>query len=286
MTDKPFGIGATLLMPGAKENAEVALEEKVPVINFSLGKGDWIVERAHAYGGKVIATVVNEKHAKSAEAMGADCLLVTGHEAAAHGGDVTSLVLVPCIASKVNIPVICAGGIADGHGLLAMLALGADGVAMGSRFATTAESPLADNVKKMVVQKTENDTVYGKNFDGLYARVMKTDAGVQAMKSPMNPLLAVYKSFGAAKLVGLPLWKVIPGVLTQWDKMYQLSLFGAATEKLMAATIDGNLKEGVQFIGQSQGLINDIPTVDELVKRCIAEAHEQHVNIQKNNFKH
>lgn len=67
LTNKPFGIGATLLMPGAKENAEVALEEKVPVINFSLGKGDWIVERAHSYGGKVIATVVSEKHAKSAE---------------------------------------------------------------------------------------------------------------------------------------------------------------------------------------------------------------------------
>ncbi len=65
-------------MPGAKENAEVALQEKVPVINFSLGKGDWIVERAHAYGGKVIATVVNEKHARSAEASGVDCLLVTG----------------------------------------------------------------------------------------------------------------------------------------------------------------------------------------------------------------
>jgi enoyl-[acyl-carrier protein] reductase II len=78
LTDKPFGIGATLLMPGAAENAKVALEEKVPVINFSLGKGDWIVKEAHKYGGKVIATVVSEKHAKSAEAIGADCLLVTG----------------------------------------------------------------------------------------------------------------------------------------------------------------------------------------------------------------
>lgn len=73
------------------------------MINFSLGKGDWIVERAHRYGGKVMATVVNEKHAKSAEAMGVDALLVTGHEAAAHGGDVTSLVLVPCIADKVKV---------------------------------------------------------------------------------------------------------------------------------------------------------------------------------------
>ena len=113
LTDNPFGIGATLMMPGATDNAKVALEEKVPVINFSLGKGDWIVKAAHEYGGKVIATVVSEKHAKSAEKIGADALLVTGHEAAAHGGDVTSLVLVPAISSKVNIPVIATGGFKD-----------------------------------------------------------------------------------------------------------------------------------------------------------------------------
>jgi enoyl-[acyl-carrier protein] reductase II len=91
LTSKPFGVGITLMMPGSTENANIALEEKVPVINFSLGKGDWIVKRAKEYGGKVIATVVSEKHAKSAEKMGVDALLVTGHEAAAHGGDVTSL---------------------------------------------------------------------------------------------------------------------------------------------------------------------------------------------------
>jgi enoyl-[acyl-carrier protein] reductase II len=266
-------------MPGAKENAQVAIEEQVPVVNFSLGKGNWIVEGVHKYGGKVIATVVSEKHARSAEAMGVDCLLVTGHEAAAHGGDVTSLVLVPCIAAKVSIPIICAGGIANGSGLLAMLALGADGVAMGSRFAVTVESPLAETVKQAVVARSEADTIYGKNFDGLYARVMRTAAAEQAMRRPVNPLVAAVKSFQAAKMIGMPLWKVLPGLLTQWDKMYQLSLFGAATEKLMAATIDGDLETGVQFIGQSQGLIQDIPTVQALVDRCIAEAINKHENI-------
>jgi len=78
MTDKPFAIGATLLMPGASENVEVAIEKKVPVVNFSLGKGDEIVRRVHAYGGKVIATVVSEKHARSAIASGVDALMVTG----------------------------------------------------------------------------------------------------------------------------------------------------------------------------------------------------------------
>jgi len=284
LTDKPFGIGATLLMPGAKENAEVALEEKVPVINFSLGKGDWIVERAHAYGGKVMATVVNEKHAKSAESMGVDCLLVTGHEAAAHGGDVTSLVLVPSLARKVNIPLVCAGGIATGEGLLAMLALGADGVAMGSRLATTLESPLAQNVKEAILSNTESDTLYGKNFDGMHARVMKTAAAAAAMKRPLDPITAVFKSFEAAKMIGLPPWKVVAGALTQFDKIYQLAQFGAATTKLTTAINGGDLNNGVTFIGQSQGLINDIPSVQELIDRCISEAIAAHGRIEKENL--
>ncbi len=121
---KNFGIGCTLLMPGAKENAQIALEMKVPVINISLGKGDWICEKAKEYGGKVIVTVVNEKHATSAKDFGADALMVTGHEAAAHGGDVTTLCLVNSLSQKNDLPIIAAGGIGDGRGLTAMLALG------------------------------------------------------------------------------------------------------------------------------------------------------------------
>eukprot|EP00636_Phaeomonas_parva_P015276 CAMPEP_0118862682 /NCGR_PEP_ID=MMETSP1163-20130328/7802_1 /TAXON_ID=124430 /ORGANISM="Phaeomonas parva, Strain CCMP2877" /LENGTH=353 /DNA_ID=CAMNT_0006796605 /DNA_START=74 /DNA_END=1135 /DNA_ORIENTATION=+ len=275
LTDKPFGIGATLLMPGATDNAEVALEEEVPLINFSLGKGDWIVERVQKYGGKTLCTVVSEKHAKSAEAIGVDALMVTGHEAAAHGGEVTSLCLIPAIAAKTNLPIVAAGGFANGQGLMAAMSLGADAIAMGSRFATTQESPLAQTTKDAVVERSEADTIYSKNFDGLYARVMKTPAAIKATKSPTNPLVAAYNSFSAAQDFGIPLWKVIPGLLTQWDKMYMLSQFGGAMGAIQAAQ-EGDLDNGVQFIGQSQGLITDQPTVDELVQRVIAEAEAAH----------
>ena len=97
LTDKPFGAGATLLMPGARENAEVILEEQVPVINVSLGKPDDIVKRVHDYGGKVIQTVIGAKHALSAVKGGVDALQVTGYEAAAHGGKVANLCLIPSI---------------------------------------------------------------------------------------------------------------------------------------------------------------------------------------------
>jgi len=280
-TDRPFGVGVTLLMPGAKQNAKVALEEKVPVINFSLGKGDWIIEQAHAYGGKVIATVVSEKHALSAQKIGADALLVTGHEAAAHGGDVTSLVLVPAIARKVKIPVIATGGFADGQGLLAALTLGAEAVAMGSRFATCTESPLHQNTKQAVVSKSEQETIYSKNFDGIFARVMKTPRSVKETRKPMNFFLACLGAIKAAKIVKQPVWKIIAGLMLMVDKVKLLAYFGASVPRLRAATIEGDLEEGVQFIGQAQGLIEDIPRVEELVKRILDEARNSQQQNQR-----
>lgn len=276
LTDKPFGIGITLLMPGAKENAEVALAEQVPVINFSLGKGDWLVKRAHAYGGKVIATVVSEKHARSAAQSGVDALLVTGHEAAAHGGAVTSLVLVPAIASKVSIPVIATGGFADGRGLLAALSLGAEGIAMGSRLATSTDSPLHQTTKQAVVEKTEQDTIYSNNFDGLYARVMRTPTAIKATRRPMNFFMASIEAAKAAKIVKQPIWKVLAGMLLMVNKVKLLAYFGASVPRIQAATVDGDLNKGVQFIGQAQGLINDIVSVEEIITRTINEARQLH----------
>jgi enoyl-[acyl-carrier protein] reductase II len=271
----PFGIGATLLMPGAIENAKVALEEQVPILNVSLGKADWIAEGVHAYGGTLISTVTNRKHASSAIEAGADVLLVTGHEAAAHGGDVTSLVLIPALSECFpDIPLIGAGGWANGRGLAAALELGADGVAMGSRLAVSQESPLPVAIQKAIIASSESDTIYGSNFDGIPARVLKTRVAEQLMAS--RPFLGtiVYRAWNAAQTMKIPLWKILPGLVTQFDKMFMIAQFGAASERLMAATVDGNLEHGVQFIGQSQGLIHDRPTVEELIQRMVREAQE------------
>lgn len=278
LTDKPFGVGATLLMPGASENATVALQEKVPVLNVSLGKADWIREGLDDYGGKLLATVTNRKHAKAAIDAGADALMATGHEAAAHGGDVTSLVLVPALAQGFpDTPIVAAGGFATGQSLNAALSLGADGVAMGTRLATTQESPLANSMKEAICDSTEAQTIYGSNFDGIPARVLQTPTSMKLMET--RPWLGtiVGRAFMASRKMGIPLWKVLPGLLTQWNQMFAVAQFGAATQAIEAATVHGDVQRGVQFVGQCQGHIRDIPTVQELMDRILQESQDAHL---------
>ncbi len=280
LTDKPFGINAALLFPGAVENVKVGLEEKVPVINFSLGKGDWIAKAAHEYGGKVIATVVNDRHAKRAQDYGCDGLVVTGHEAAAHGGDATSLVLVPAIVDAVDIPVIAAGGFADGRGLMAALALGADGIAMGTRFMTTKESPLHDKGKDLSVDKGVTDTIYGPYFDGLGCRSMKTKAAEKAYKRGFLGLpnfpVAVINSRTMAKIYNFPYLKFIVGILSSgWKNIVQMAYMANALPAMQVATKDGEMEnKGVLPAGQCMGLIHSVPTVLELLESIMAEANE------------
>ncbi len=278
LTDKPFGANATLLFPGAADNARVALEEKVPVINFSLGKGDWIVKAAHEYGGKVIATVVNHKHAKRAQDYGCDGLLVTGYEAAAHGEEATTFCLIPSIASAVDIPIIAAGGIGDGRGLAAAIALGAEGAAMGTRLMTTQESPLHDNYKKLSIEKGTYDTLYSNRFDGLGCRVLDTKAARNAVRQGLNIrklLEALPNSVDIAKQMHLPYFKLFIGVmLSGWKNARQLAYMANAFKAIRVATEDGDVKEGVLPVGQVMGLIKDNPTVKEVIERTVKEAEE------------
>jgi enoyl-[acyl-carrier protein] reductase II len=273
LTSKPFGVGVALIMPGAAQNAEVAIEEKVPVLNFSLGNGAWICERVHAYGGKVIATVVTEKHAKGAERAGVDALLVTGHEAAAHGGDVTSLVLVPAIRQVTTLPIIATGGFGTGGGLVAALALGADAIAMGTRFATSKESPVHARTKDAIVKKSVADTIYSPNFDSMPCRVMQTPTSEKRMAKPLTLWRALWKALGAARETGRPLFSLLREVLQNgFAQTLKLAYFGAATGEIRKAIVDGDLENGIQLIGQVQGLVHDIPAAADIITRVLAEA--------------
>lgn len=281
LTDKPFGANATLYFPGANENAKVLLEEQVPVINFALGKGDWIVKRAHEYGGKVVATVVNATHGRKAQDYGCDAVIATGYEAAAHGEAVSSLVLIPHLVDALNVPVIAAGGIGDGRGLAAALALGAEGVAMGTRFMTTKESPLHANYKKLAIEKQVYDTLYSPRIDGIYCRVLDTKAAREAERKGFNPFVALVNSYVIAKNMKLPYFKVFFSLMGQgYKSMKQLAHMALAFDYFQKATEEGDTQVGVLPVGQVMGLIHDEPSVAEVIERIVSEAKARQQKLQ------
>ena len=273
LTQKPFAANVTLYFPGNRANAEILIDEKVPVINYSLGKGDWIAEAVHAYGGKVVATVTTIKHALAAERDGADALIVTGHEAAGHGGQVTSLVLVPTIADAVSIPVIAAGGFADGRGLAAALTLGAGGIAMGTRFMNTVESPVHESAKKVSVERSISDTIYTNRVDGLPGRYVNAAGSQRIMKMKLNPLSALMRSREIANLLGLPWFKLATGiVLSGYRRSVQMARMAIGFDAFKKGCTDGDVERGVLPLGQCTGLMTDTPTVAEVISRTVAEA--------------
>jgi enoyl-[acyl-carrier protein] reductase II len=270
-TSRPFGANVSLQFETAEANARVLIEEEVPVVNLSLGISPWIIEAVHGYGGKILSTVTQTRHAESAQRKGADCLLVTGHEAAGHGGDATTLIVVPLIAKSVDLPVVAAGGFGDGHGLAAALALGAEGISMGTRFALSIESPLHDRVKDFAYGLTELDTIYTDRIDGAGTRFLKTDR-VEAMARSMSILEAV-RSIPKVKRALRLSWPevALAGLRGGPDirkSLGQAQIAGDSYEGLMG----GDFEKGIVPGGQVVGAIADAKSCQEIVDEAICEA--------------
>ena len=273
LTDKPFGVNATLIFPNAKENLEVALEEKVPIINFALGKGDWIIKAVHTYGGKVLATVAIEKHARRAEMDGVDALVVTGHEAAAHGAEVGTLVLIPSIARQSKLPIIAAGGFCDGRGLAAALVLGAEGISMGTRFMLTQECDMHPRAKELSLKATVEDTICSEKIDGLPGRWLKNQAAMKMAGGRPSLLQGLSSALQIKRMIDIPFFKLFLGGLRQRG-VQDLARQALSLKGLQVAIDNGDLETGVLPMSQAIGLIKDIPTCKEVIERTIAEAQE------------
>jgi len=280
LTKKPFAANVTLYFPGAEKNAQILIDEKVPVINYALGKGDKICKAVHAYGGTVIATVTTLKHALAAQRDGADALIVTGHEAAGHGGAVTSLALVPYIADNVDIPVIAAGGFADGRGLSSALLLGAEGIAMGTRFMNTKESPVAENQKSKTNDLDPFTTIYTNRVDGLDARVMDSKGARRLINKKMNPFSALFNSRKIASMLGFPWLKLAVGIVLMGPKKsIQMARMAIGFDAFKDGTMEGDNAKGVLPIGQVAGIIKDTPTVKEVINTIIKDAKKAQKNL-------
>jgi enoyl-[acyl-carrier protein] reductase II len=238
LTNAPFGANILMRSDHATAIAEVVIDECVPVVNLALGIDADLVAAVHRYGGKVVSTVTTLRHARKAEACGADALIVTGHEAGGHGGDLSTMVLVPLLVHHVAVPVIAAGGFSDGAGLAAALMLGAAGISMGSRFALSAESPIHPRVRELLTAAAATDTIVTDQIDGLPSRVLRTELS-----------LAIAASSAYAEDY-------------------------ADGRDTFAALRQGDLDRGVVAIGQVVGAIHDTLTCAEIIRRTVRDARE------------
>ncbi len=278
LTDKPFAVNLTLLIPGAKELVQTVLDARVPVINLALGRVSEIINAAHDYGGKVVATVAMLKHALFYERDGADALIVTGYEAAAHSGNAGGLVLIPSIVSRVKVPVIAAGGFSSGRGLVAALALGAEAISMGTRFALTKESTAHEVYKQKCLEATEEDTIISDRFDGVNCRVLKTKRA-EAIVSRRFPLVeAISSAMRFKRDLNLSMWEVIRGGVSMSQagghSIADLPILAAGLAEMQKGYEYGDEANGLFLAGQSCGDINDIPSCQEVIERIVAEADE------------
>lgn len=278
LTDKPFGINQTLIGPGAKGNVDVAIEEKVPIINYSLGK-PWFIEDVHKYGGKVLGTTAIARHAVRAAELGCDAIVITGQEAAAHGANATSMVLIPLVSGHIKVPLIAAGGFYNGRGLAAALVLGADGISMGTRFMLSKESKVHDNFKKLCLQATEQDTLYSDRFDGMPGRALKTKVTEEMTKSGLSLGEAFKGAREIRQLLKLSYWQFIRLSFQMMRSEEGSPLWTQARQAVGArrhlkAIREGDENEGILFAGECSGAINDLPSIKQIIDSIIAEAEE------------
>jgi enoyl-[acyl-carrier protein] reductase II len=283
LTDKPFAVNQILMSPSAKTNLAVVIEEKVPIVNYTLGRPPEIVpliKAVHSYGGKVIATVAQVKHAARAEELGADAVNVTGHEAAAHGGYVTSLVLIPLVANSIKVPFIAAGGFYDGRGLAAALALGADGILMGTRFAVTKECALHDNWKQTFMKASELDTLYiDVGNPAVNGRVYKNKYAEGRMKKHSSLSESISGALTTKRWLNISWWELISSGMRSSKgegsmSMRQQLRYAATAARENEVMFQGNLDAGILSIGQVIGGIRDNPTCQELIERIVNEAEK------------
>ena len=277
-TDRPFGVNLLAGAPGYGKIVEILIEEQVPVICHGRGNPKELIEATKEHGIVVMPMIGALRHAVRAEQDGADALIVQGLEAGGHTSHVATMVLLPLVASKVRIPLVAAGGFCDGNGLVAALSLGADGIAMGTRFVVTQESPIPDSVKRRYIESSEADTVVTSAITGTRLRVMRNrftdsldrEGQKLSWKERITGTLTIKKALGISwqqfLLGGWRMKKEHEASVSELDKL------AAGVMRVRRALVEGDADYGAMPSGQVCGRIDDIPSVQEVIDRIVAEA--------------
>ncbi|MFI1045271.1 NAD(P)H-dependent flavin oxidoreductase [Streptomyces griseoruber] len=279
-TDAPFGVNLRADAGDAGDRVRIVVDEGVRVASFALAPSRELIAELKEAGVVVIPSVGARRHAEKVAAWGADAVVVQGGEGGGHTGEVATTVLLPQVVDAVDIPVVAAGGFFDGRGLVAALAYGAAGVAMGTRFLLTSDSTVPDPVKARYLAATVRDVTVTRAVDGLPHRMLRTDlvAALEGAGRARALLHAVRRAAGFRKLSGLT-WRqlVRDGLAMRHGKELSWSqvLLAANTPMLLkSAMVDGRTDLGVMASGQVAGVIDDLPSCAELVERLVKEADE------------
>ena len=277
-TDAPFGVNLRADAGDAAERVELIIAEGVRVASFALAPNRDMIARLRDAGVVTIPSVGARRHAEKVAAWGADAVIVQGGEGGGPTGSVPTSLLLPQVVDAVDIPVIAAGGFFDGRGLVAALAYGAAGIAMGTRFLLTSDSPVSDEVKKVYLDRSVLDTVVTTGVDGVPHRVLRTPFVDRLERSGrVRGLVRAVRNAGAFRRISGLSW---PAMLREGQAArhgrqlsWSQTLMAANTPMLLrAAMVQGRSDLGVMSAGQVVGLIDDLPSCAELVERIVAEA--------------
>ena len=254
LTDKPFGVNIMLLSSTADDAIELAYQHKVPVVTTGAGTPGKVIERLKPIGTTVIPVVASVALAKRAQKQGADAVVAEGTEAGGHVGELTTMVLVPQIADSVDIPVLAAGGIADGRSLVAAFALGAEGVQIGTRLACCSESNIHESYKQSIVLAKDRSTVVTGRYTGHPVRCIrnKLTSELERMERDNVPV-------------------------EEFEKL--------GSGKLRAAVVDGNVIWGSIMAGQCAALVKAVQPASDIIKEMFNEA-DAVINELSRMFRH
>lgn len=274
LTKNPFGVNLVPYLPGYKKFCQVIIEEKVPVFSHGLGNPFKLLGIKKPADMVFMPTVGSLRQAVMMEREGADAVIVHGFEGGGHVGYIATTILVPQVAERLRIPIVAAGGFCDGKGLVAALALGAEGIAMGTRFCATQECPVHTSVKEVLLQANAEDAIVSLRYDGFRLRCIP---GGQARH---------YLGWWSRP------WEIVPsirGMKKGFKVSYERLLKAAVELKRYGAPLvqsvcginmiretlaEGKVVKGVVPSGQVAGRLSDIPTCEELIRKIVIEAEQ------------
>lgn len=280
-TDKPFGVNLRADAADAPARCDLLIEYGVKVASFALAPKPELIAKLKEHDIVVIPSIGAAKHARKVASWGADAVMIQGGEGGGHTGNVPTTLLLPTVLDAVDIPVVAAGGFFDGRGLAAALSYGAAGVGMGTRFLLTQDSTVPDAVKQRYLDADLNGTVVTAKVDGMPHRMLRTDLVDSVEESSALRRLGptARRTLGFKKMSGMSWRQLIAdgramkhGSERSWAQMV---LAANTPMMLKAGLVEGDASAGVLAAGQVVGVIDDLPTCEQLIDRVVTRAAEE-----------